>query len=228
MTILLTDEEGRVIRAAYDDYELEKEALAILDNAQEKPDPLQALVDLTQELGLYGAASQQEPKLSQFLSDVLTAAGLVSHGKQSKALAERLSEGVMYFRAQPAPQQEPDWSSSETQVLECWKNPLHPMTDRLLMADGAVAFRDKTIANLRRRIKILDDGVLAHRKRIEELEKSYQMLLEALKDAAMSLRTIELNAGRDEYLTDLAEIRGYACSRGSVARAAIEKAEGVK
>lgn len=37
--------------------------------------------------------------IPQFLTDVLTAAGLVAHGKQSKALAERLSGEAMKFRA---------------------------------------------------------------------------------------------------------------------------------
>ena len=53
---------------------------------------------------------------------------------------------------QPQGEQEPDWTNSETGLLECWKSPLHPMPDRLQMADGAVAFRDKTIANLRLQI----------------------------------------------------------------------------
>ena len=34
----------------------------------------------------------------QFLSDVMTAAGLVTHGKKSKALGERLSDGVGKYR----------------------------------------------------------------------------------------------------------------------------------
>ena len=41
---------------------------------------------------------------NQFLSDVLTAAGLVTHGKQCKALGERL--GAMVMRLRAAPQQE--------------------------------------------------------------------------------------------------------------------------
>lgn len=41
---------------------------------------------------------------SQFLTDVLTAAGLITHGKRCKALGERLSDMVMRLRA--APQQE--------------------------------------------------------------------------------------------------------------------------
>jgi hypothetical protein len=52
----------------------------------------------------------QEPvAFKQFLSDVHTAAGLVTHGKQCKSLGQRLSEGVMrYMGTMPAaPVQEP-------------------------------------------------------------------------------------------------------------------------
>jgi hypothetical protein len=53
-------------------------------------------------------AVQEPVAFKQFLSDVHTAAGLVTHGKQCKALGERLSEGVMRYiatppAAQPAP-----------------------------------------------------------------------------------------------------------------------------
>jgi hypothetical protein len=44
---------------------------------------------------------------------------------------------------------EPNWDDSETSINELWKNPAYSMADRLRMADGAVAFRDKTIKNLR-------------------------------------------------------------------------------
>src|SRR3990167_2187833 len=44
---------------------------------------------------------------------------------------------------------EPDWRSSQTASHEVWKNPMFTVMDRLSMADGAVAFRDKTITNLR-------------------------------------------------------------------------------
>lgn len=71
---------------------------------------------------------QPQPKAEpvaykQFLSDVHTAAGLVTHGKQCKALGERLSEGVMRYMAtppsaQPKAEQEPKrepcvWTQSE-------------------------------------------------------------------------------------------------------------------
>lgn len=39
-----------------------------------------------------------DAEFRQFLSDVLTAAGLIEHGKQSKALADRLAIGVQNYR----------------------------------------------------------------------------------------------------------------------------------
>lgn len=38
-------------------------------------------------------------EFSQFLTDVLTAAGLIAHGKQDKGLAARLSSAVVEFRS---------------------------------------------------------------------------------------------------------------------------------
>ena len=61
-------------------------------------------------------------------------------------------------------------------------------------------------------------------------------LLEALKDATTSLETISLLSGRktfgqppiETYMEDFMQVRGYANSRMTVARAAIAKVEGVK
>ncbi|QHJ79792.1 MAG: hypothetical protein [Caudoviricetes sp.] len=39
-----------------------------------------------------------KPEFSQFLTDVLTAAGLVAHGRQDKGLAARLSSAVVALR----------------------------------------------------------------------------------------------------------------------------------
>jgi hypothetical protein len=47
---------------------------------------------------------------------------------------------------------EPDFSNSETLLMEPWKNPLCPVAERLVMADGAVAFERKVNANLRERL----------------------------------------------------------------------------
>jgi hypothetical protein len=54
------------------------------------------------------APVQDTVAFKQFLSDVHTAAGLVTHGKQCKALGERLGEGVMRYMTTPpaAPVQE--------------------------------------------------------------------------------------------------------------------------
>lgn len=70
-------------------------------------------------------------EISQFLADAMTAAGLVSHGKQCKALGERLSKDCMNLRNNLAlPAQEPS-------VPECpyscgWEN-LH----KTAVNDGA-------------------------------------------------------------------------------------------
>lgn len=68
-------------------------------NSQE----LEAIAALRQAL----EQPEQEPVvLNQFLSDVMTAAGLVRHGKQCKALATRLRVEVMRLHAAPPKQQE--------------------------------------------------------------------------------------------------------------------------
>lgn len=52
--------------------------------------------------------AQQEPvAFSQFLSDVVTAAGLLSHGKTDKTLAARISEFAFRLRLSPQPQAQP-------------------------------------------------------------------------------------------------------------------------
>lgn len=42
-----------------------------------------------------------------------------------------------------------------------------------------------------------------------------------LADAAQSLETISLQAGRDEFMKDMTQIRGYANSRARVAQGAL-------
>ncbi|MNQ38143.1 hypothetical protein D3C85_517070 [compost metagenome] len=55
-----------------------------------------------------------------------------------------------------------DWSNSKTGQSELWKNPLIPIEERLLIADGAIAFNREVISNLRNQIKELKDkGVVA-------------------------------------------------------------------
>lgn len=45
---------------------------------------------------------------SQFLSDVTTAAGLLAHGKQSKALAKRIADCAFAIRSEKHPAPAPD------------------------------------------------------------------------------------------------------------------------
>lgn len=52
--------------------------------------------------------------------------------------------------------QEPDWEFSETLVSKSWKNHLLTFQYRLLIADGAYAFQEKVISNLRTRIRQLE------------------------------------------------------------------------
>lgn len=51
------------------------------------------------------------------------------------------------------PRQGPDWTDSETLISEIWKNPLISLSERLLIADGAIAYQRKIIDNLRSKIK---------------------------------------------------------------------------
>lgn len=69
------------------------------------------------------------------------------HAHKKKFHAEHKYDTPVFTHASDA--QEPDWTQSETLATELWKSPLHDLQSRLLMADGAIAFRDKVIANLR-------------------------------------------------------------------------------
>lgn len=46
-----------------------------------------------------------------------------------------------------------EMQDSGTAEIEMWKNPLLSKADRLCIADGAIAFRDKIIRNLRNQLK---------------------------------------------------------------------------
>lgn len=67
---------------------------------------------LQAKLAAVGAApdGMSHREFGQFLSDVITAAGLVSHGKQCKALGQRLGDAVMRLKKAPQP---------AAQALEC-------------------------------------------------------------------------------------------------------------
>jgi hypothetical protein len=68
-------------------------------------------------------APVQEPvAFKQFLSDVHTAAGLVTHGKQCKALGERLSEGVMRYYMATSPAAQPAVPLTDEQAKQLLKD----------------------------------------------------------------------------------------------------------
>lgn len=66
---------------------------------------------------------------------------------------------------------EPEWADSTT-GLEMWKNPLIPMADRLLIADGTIAFERKVVANLRDRLKIAEGAQPRSEKSLIRLTKA--------------------------------------------------------
>lgn len=70
----------------------------------------------------------------QFMTDVLTAAGLVSHGKQCKALGDRLMKGCTTFRAPPAPTEQ--WVTEKTTASGAANAGLHALADRIEEAQG--------------------------------------------------------------------------------------------
>lgn len=83
-------------------------------------------IDLTKYLQ---SQAKQEPvcdvTFSRFLSDVLTAAGLVSHGKQCKALGDRLGNYVVKYRTTSQAQQLSGNSAQlAAESFEHWKSTL--------------------------------------------------------------------------------------------------------
>src|SRR5690606_40599755 len=66
-----------------------------------------------------------------------------------------------------------------------------------------------------------DDGDFVLYEDYEALDAECSALVEALDGAARSLETISKLAGRDEYMQEMIEVRGYASSRAAVARSAL-------
>lgn len=69
-------------------------------------------------------------------------------------------------------------------------------------------------------IKGLIERIAAITRERDALAAENEGLLTALRDAAASLLTICNKAGRDEYMMDMVQVRGYANSRANVARSA--------
>lgn len=94
--------------------------------------------------------------------------------------------------------EEPDWSNSRTLLSEPWKNLLTPMKERLLIADGAVAFRNDVIKNLQRHLQFRVDNLLDISKLLEEIV-SVPIMNEEQRDSLRTLaKTIREVIGNEE------------------------------
>jgi hypothetical protein len=67
----------------------------------------------------------------------------------------------------------------------------------------------------------LKEGIAKHWKVICDQRAELEALRAQLADAAQSLETISRLAGRDEFMEDMTDVRGYANSRATVARSAL-------
>ena len=64
----------------------------------------------------------------------------------------------------------PYWTNSETGTLELWKSHLNTPIDNLIIADGAIAWRDKVIKNLRGQLRQSDEVLKCIGKLVDCLE----------------------------------------------------------
>ena len=80
-------------------------------------------------------------------------------------------------------------------------------------------FKGNTLKAAFAELRAVNERLVQDVKRHMEREDALRL---ALEEAAQSLRTIEQKAGKDEFLTDIFDVRGYAYSRASAARAALE------
>ena len=71
---------------------------------KDQPHTAHYVAELRKALDAELQQSVEPVAFKQFLSDVITAAGLVTHGKQCKALGERISDGAFQYMLHP-PQQ---------------------------------------------------------------------------------------------------------------------------
>ena len=98
-------------------------------------------------------------ELSQFLSDVMTAAGLVSHGKQCKALGERLGDACMRLRLHyPEPFVAIEAARGKAGQVERDEALLRQALEALEYANDEVVFIDGVGAG-RRSVESCRDGV---------------------------------------------------------------------
>lgn len=81
--------------------------------------------------------------------------------------------------------------------------------------------RDKAINQCDKALEDFEQAM----HRVSQLERRCERLLAALKEAATSLSTISIQAGKDECMPDHHEVRGYARNRALVANEAIAEVD---
>ena len=74
-----------------------------------------------------------------------------------------------------------------------------------------------TIAHYRKKDFVTAENFNKARLEIEELRAELAALKDRLEEAAKSLETISKQAGRDEYMETMTEVRAYAANRAMVA-----------
>ena len=78
-------------------------------------------------------------------------------------------------------------------------------------------YKETCVATISDRLEKAEADVFIMKEMVNKLTM-------ALQEAAQSLRTISAQAGRDEFLTDISDIRAYAYNRAFVAETALLEA----
>lgn len=91
-----------------------------------------------------------DKEMLQFLTDVVTAAGLLEHGKQSKALAERISNGAYSLRPRfVAPPAQPDAMVKRAgELLELFNDPSLPEHSGCMSKKPPARLSDEQISDI--------------------------------------------------------------------------------
>ena len=96
------------------------------------------------------------------------------------------------------------------------------MENDVFEADDYLPEPSVLFPTLGERTKLLKDQMEYATESCCQLSQEVTLLRNALSAAALSLETIHKQAWRDEYLKHMEQVRGYANSRASVARAALQ------
>jgi len=124
-------------------------------------------------------------------------------------------------------------------MCSCGKPPTSAMQLQSMLAerDGKIAALERERDDLRHLLQLKEETYETLLKTqcekvehgdcpVKSLSRECEVLREALEAATKSLETIETQSGKDEYMQEIFQVRQYAHSRGTVARAALQKVSG--